>query len=299
MRLLAVFCLVACLGAGPAIAQAPPARPSAEAPPAPRWQRYPRAQEVVLQNIAAYVRVRPEDRSDVAIIVRNQGPLPAPTLRSSGRRLVIDGRQRGRLRGCEVRGASGFEVEIARQGRLSGAQLPVIELRVPEDAEVRATGAIRMHVASAENAEVRLDGCGDVDIERVEGVAEVSIAHDADLRIGEVGDLIAALAGDGDINAGIVRDSLTVSVAGAGRFEAARADGPTNVVVQGSGGALIRSGAAEDMTVIINGAGQVTHSGSAETLDAFIVGRGIARVGAVEGEISRRVFGGGQVIIGR
>jgi hypothetical protein len=43
----------------------------------------------------------------------------------------------------------------------------------------------------------------------------------------------------------------------------------------------------------------VTHNGSAETLDAVIVGDGDVRVRRVDGEISRRVFGDGDVIVGR
>jgi hypothetical protein len=263
------------------------------------WSRYPNASEVVLRNVAAYVRVRPEDRSDVAIAIVNHGPLAAPTIRRSGPRLIVDGRQRGQIRGCTVSGAAAFEVELARAGRLSGARLPIIELRVPERAFVNVTGAARVHVGSAESAKIGLDGCGDVDIERVEGDAEISVSHDATMRIYDVGDLVAVVAGEGSIGAGIVRDSLTVSIAGPGRFNAARADGPTSFVIQGPGEATVRDGEAEELSVVINGPGKVTHNGTAESLDVFIVGGGEVRVRDVEGQISRRVIGGGEVYIGR
>lgn len=306
----AALCFAALLGVPVASAQTtptapvvPPAAPTAHtAPAAPAglaWQRYPRASEVVLQNVAAYVRVRPEDREDVAVAIHNQGPLAAPTLRRSGRRLVVDGRQRGQVRGCTVRGAAGFEVETARQGRVSGAQLPIIELRVPERAFVSVNGAARMHVTTADSAKIRLDGCGDVDIEHVADEAEVSVSHDAVLRIYDVGSLIAVLAGETSVSAGVVRDGLTVSVAGPGSFNAVRADGPTSVVIQGPGQAHIRAGDAEDLSVVINGPGRVTHNGRAETLDAFIVGPGELRVRDVEGDVTRRVIGGGEVFVGR
>jgi len=307
MRLIAASCFAAALlGAGPAWAQTPPSAPSAPpavraAPAAPGsgWQRYVNAREVDLQNVAAFIRVRPEDRSDVAVSIVNPGALPAPNLRRSGRRLVIDGRLRGQIRACTVRGVADLEVQTARQGRVTGAQLPIIELRVPEDAVLTVSGAVRLHMSTAETLELRIDGCGDADVERVRDTAEVAVAGHADMRIHDSGELEALVAGDGSITAGIVRDGLTVSIAGPGNFSASRADGATNVVVQGPGHALIRAGRAEDVTVVVNGPGTFTHNGSAETLDALIVGGGEVRVREVEGDISRRVIGGGEVRIGR
>jgi len=310
MRLIAAAaCFAALLGSAPAWAQtspppppAPPAHAPRVAPVAPSglsWARYPNASEVVLRNVAAYVRVRPEDRSDVAIAIVNHGSLAAPTIRRSGRRLIVDGRQRGQIRGCTVSGAAAFEVDLARAGRVAGARLPIIELRVPERAFVSVTGAARVHVGRAESAKIGLDGCGDVDIEQVEDEAEISVSHDAVMRIYDVGDLVAIIAGEGSITAGIVRDALTVSIAGPGRFNAARADGPTSFVIQGPGEATVRDGDAEELSVVINGPGRVTHNGTAESLDVVIVGGGAVRVQDVEGAISRRIIGGGDVFIGR
>lgn len=312
MRLI-IACLAAfCAAAVPAAAQvAPPAPPPSvgnvapTAPVAPvapanlSLRRYPNTESVTLQNLAAYVRVRPEARDDIAVAVINEGPLAAPNVRASGRRLVIDGRQRGQLLTCTVRGPTGFEVRTRRQGRVGGAQLPVIEIRTPLDAHVSARGAVRMHVGAAENAEISLDGCGDVDIERVDETAQVVAAGYADLRIFDAGELIAAIAGDGSVDAGIVRDGLTVSIAGGGAFSATRVDGDANIVIQGAGRAAIEGGQAEAMTVVINGSGQFTHRGSAETLDTVIIGNGDVRVREVEGEVSRRVLGRGAVVIGR
>ena len=48
---------------------------------------------------------------------------------------------------------------------------PTIELRVPQNAIVSATGAVRMNVAPAQSATIGLGGCGDADIVRVEDEA--------------------------------------------------------------------------------------------------------------------------------
>lgn len=313
MRRLIACCFAISMSAAAAVAQTAPVAPPAPATPrvaptpptapvAParlEWRRYLRASEIRLENMAAYVRVRPEERDDVAVAIVNQGPLPAPNLRRSGRRLVIDGRLRGQLLTCTVRGATGFDVRTRRQGQVSGGQLPVIEIRVPLEAVVTARGAMRMHMTAAESAEVSFDGCGDADIERVDDLAQVAVAGDAKMRIFDAGELVAALAGEAQLEARYVRDGATVSIAGAGVFRAARADGPTNIVIQGAGEAAIGEGRAEDMTVVINGAGEVIHNGSAESLDVFIVGAGDVRVREVEGEVSRRVLGAGRVVVGR
>jgi hypothetical protein len=310
MRLLiSAACLIATLAA-PVWAQTPtpqaqPVPRIAEAAPAPlppsglRWQRYLRASEVQLQNLAAFVRIRPEDREDVAIAIVNPGPLEAPEVRRSGRRLVIDGRQRGRLQGCTVRGVAGFEVEIGRVGNVGSAQLPIIEIRVPERAVVSARGAMRLHLTRAESVQLAFDACGDAVVERVDDEAEISISHEARLRIFDVGQLEASLAGNAEVVAGYVRDGLTVSIAGPGRFQAARAEGPANFVIQGPGEATVRGGDLQELTVVINGPGRVEHGGSAESLDALIVGGGEVRVRDVDGDVTQRVIAGGDVIIGR
>lgn len=296
---LAAF--AALLAAAPAQAQpqAPPhPAPHAEAQ-ASAWARYAHATQVQLRDIAAYVRVTPQDRADVAVAVTNTGPLRAPEFRMNGERLVIDGKLRRQIRSCRARGADDFEVEISRRGRLSGAQLPTIEIRVPRDVVVIAGGAVRLHVGPSGSAQIRVDGCGDADIERVENRAEISVSGSPDLRLYDAGSAQIAVAGAGDVVLGVVRNGLTVSIAGAGDLTAARADGPTNIAVQGAGDVIIREGRATTLSIAIAGAGDVIHNGVADSLDAVIFGAGDVRVRRVNGEVSRRVLGVGEVIVGR
>lgn len=280
-----VLALAALLGAAPA-AQAQSG-----------FQRYAGASEVQLRDVAAIVRVTPENRTDVAVSIRAGGFDP-PQLRVSGDRLVIDGRLRRQIRSCRVDGQS-FEVTTARQGRVSGDQLMVIELRVPQNAVVSAGGAVRLHVAPSQAARIAVSGCGDAEIERVADEAEISVAGAPDVRLQEAGSATVSVAGAGDVMLGVVHDGLTVSIAGAGDFTAARADGPTNIAIQGAGDVTIREGRATTLSIAIAGAGDVVHNGSAETLDAAIFGAGDVRVRRVDGEVRRRVLGGGEVIVGR
>jgi hypothetical protein len=254
---------------------------------------------VQLRDVAGYVRVVPENRSDVAVAFINSGPLSAPEYRISRRRLIVDGRLRRQLRGCRVEGADGFSVTTARQGRVSNTQLPVIELRVPQNAVVAVSGAVRLHMAPAHAAQIRLDGCGDADIVRVEEDAELAVSGAQDVRLYEAGTASIALAGAGDVVVGVVRNGLTLSVAGSGDFIVARADGPTNIAIQGAGDVTIRDGRATSLSIAIAGSGDVVHNGSAERLDAVIFGSGDVRVRRVDGEITRSILGGGEVLVGR
>lgn len=283
--------------AGAAHAQTPDQ--AAPAPPmGPAWQRYVSATEVQLRNVAAFVRVTPENRTDVAIAITNPGVLRAPEVSRSGRRLIVDGKLRGQIRGCHIAGA-GFQVDTTRQGRLTAGQVLTIDIRVPQSAVVSASGAVRLQVGPSHTARVRLDGCGDADIERVEEMAEVSVSGSQGLRLYDVGTAEVALAGAGDVVLGVVRDGLTASIAGSGDVTVARADGPTNIAVQGSGDVLIREGRATTLSIAIAGSGDVVHNGSAERLDAAIFGAGDVRVRRVDGQVTRRVLGGGEVIVGR
>ncbi|MGQ0534070.1 MAG: GIN domain-containing protein [Caulobacteraceae bacterium] len=304
MRLVKTCCAVAfaiAASAGPAMAQtsADPPQPTHPVAHARMLTRFSDATSVQLRDVAAFVRVIPENRTDVAVGLVTPGALSAPEYRVSRRRLTIDGKLRRQIRTCRVSGADGFEVQTARHGRLSGAQLPVIELHVPQNAVVAASGAVRMHVGPAQSATIELSGCGDADIERVEDEAEIAVSGTQDVRLYEAGSATIALAGAGDIVVGVVREGLTLSVAGAGDFEAARADGPTTIVIQGAGDVQIRDGRATNLSVVIAGGGDVTHNGSAASLDAVILGGGDVHVRRVDGEVSRRVLGGGEVTVGR
>jgi hypothetical protein len=202
---LRITVIVAAFAAGPALAQTPPAHPAppaaAAAPAAQAWQRFAEAEEVQLRDVAAIVRVTPENRTDVALAIANGGPLRDPEVRVRGERLVVDGKLRRQIRSCRVRGQD-FEVTTGANGRLRGADLLVIDLRVPQSAVVSAGGAVRLHMAPSQSAQVRLDGCGEADIERVADAAEISVAGGPDVRLYEAGTATVSVAGSGDVVVG-------------------------------------------------------------------------------------------------
>jgi Putative auto-transporter adhesin, head GIN domain len=284
------FRLLAVAGLGLAFAGAVAAQPTATAP---AWRAYA-ADEVQLRDLAAIVRIVPEERRDIVARVTNSGSLPAPELRVSRGRLTIDGRTR-RIQ-CDGEDED-FSVRIGGRGRVRAAALPHIELRVPTDLVISSEGAAQISVAPARSLRVHLVGCADGNFERVRDNADISIAGGGNVRVAEAGSAAVQVAGGGDVSLGAIRSGLDVSVAGSGDVLVARADGPTNIAIQGSGDVLIRTGRATTLTVAIAGSGDVAHLGSAERLDASVIGSGDVSVARVSGQVSRRVLGSGEILV--
>lgn len=287
--------------AAPPAIPATPRTPRVVVTPPPRTphQQTVRVQgtELRLRDVVGRIIIRPENRTDISVSVINAGPLPSPEVRGAGRRVTIDGKLRRQIESCSVDG-NDFSVALERYGRLPQTRLPVIEVRTPQTVVVNGNGAVRMHVGRAENAVIRIEGCGEADLESVEETASLTVSGDMSLRAYDVGEASVRVAGTGEVTLGVVREGLAASLAGEGDLTAARVDGPTNIAVQGEGDVSIRSGRATVLSVVLAGEGDVTHNGSAETLDAVIVGDGDVYVRRVSGEVTRRVFGGGDVTIG-
>jgi hypothetical protein len=273
---------------------APASAQGTTAPPV--WTRRA-ATEVQMRGVAATIRVTPEDRADIAVSIANAGPLPTPEVRLSRGKVIIDGGLERRIQGCRTRG--GFEAQVRRRGWVAEANLPVINLRVPENAVVTAGGAVSVRVGPSENLQLFIDGCGAADVERVNRRADVAVAGGSlALRLYDAGEAAVRVAGGGDINIGVVRNGLELSIAGAGDVVVGRADGPTNIAIQGAGDVVIRDGRATVLSVVIAGAGDVTHHGEAQSLDVAIIGGGDVNVSRVSGEVTRHIIGGGDVTVG-
>ncbi len=298
-RTILAWCsLIAALCASVAYAQVqtPAVAPTAESL---NWRRYPSARAVQLRDVAALVVVTPELRADVAVAISPRGALPELELHSRGRRLQIDGGLRRRQIGaCRVLEGGGLEVQV-NGAWLAGEHLPTIHLRVPRDAVIAVRGATQLRMGRADSADIRLDGCGDADLEGADGDADVSVSGDRPrVRLYDADRASVRIAGDGDIVLGVVRRSLAVSIAGEGNVVAAHADGPTTIAIQGDGDVNVREGRAAPLSVVILGDGNVVHNGSTDRLDVAIFGEGDVRVREVTGAVTKRVLGDGNVVIG-
>lgn len=284
----------------PATGQGLPAHPPAPpaAPPPPAAVRYDSA-DVQVRGVAAIVRIIPQHRSDIAVAIFNPGPLPAPEARRRGARLVIDGGLNRKINRCRGE-RTDFAVHVDGHGWVGAAQMPMIELYVPEHVSFAGEGAMRLSVGPADSANIALHGmCGEADFESVRERGEFNIAGGGRLRVFDVGSLSLTVAGGGDVVLGVVRNGLELSLAGGGDVNAARVDGPTSLALQGGGDVTIRAGYANPLSIVMAGGGDVSHMGRATNLDAVLLGGGDVHVREVEGQVTRRVLGGGDITVGR
>lgn len=280
---------------------APPPAPRPPQPPAPvpvrqTWTIYHGASELQVRDAIAIIRIRPEDREDIAVSIRADGRLPAPSVRKSGRKLIIDGRAGP---GVSCGGDVGApRATHARYGQVSSADFPVIDIRTPESLEAGLNGALFTTIGPALEARLAIAGCGQTIVGPVDGDFDLALSGSADAVVGAVGAAQIRIAGAGDvILAGA--DALDVSIAGAGDLSAAHLDGgPARIAIQGAGDVVIAGGDADSLTVAIAGSGDVVFRGEARTLDAAIVGSGDVVVRHVEERVNQRVIGAGEVVVG-
>ncbi|MGE0829075.1 MAG: DUF2807 domain-containing protein, partial [Hyphomonadaceae bacterium] len=251
------------------------------------------ANELQIRDAAAIVRIDAENRRDVAISIENNGPLPNPRVRVSGRKLIIDGAA-GRIRDCED-----DSVSVGRHGEVPNARLPHIRVRMPMDAKIALGGAVTARIGPMDAAHIVVSGCGNVLFGDVATYLHLAVSGVGDVRGGRAGTAELSVAGASDVVIGDVEDGLTVSLAGAGDVSTGRLQGgDVRIVVQGAGDVTIGGGRAEDVTVVVTGAGSVDFPGRAQSLDAFVAGVGEVNVGAVSGQVNRRVLGLGEINIG-
>lgn len=302
MRFAAILCAAALMGGSAGAQTAPPIAPvphvfAAPSPPAPRlvrWTAYHGATEIQVRDAAAVLHITTEARPDVAISIENHGRVRAPTIRRSGDRLIIDGRQR-RVGQCRS-----DSVVLPQLGRVPYAELPIITVRMPRDAVISTSGAVRTRIGPMRSARLSFAGCGETIFGGVDGALNLALAGSGDVRGGGVGSAELRVAGSGDVVLGAVADGLTVSIVGASSVRTgAVLSGDLRIAVQGGGDVVMGGGRVEAVTVLVSGSGDVIFPGVARSLDAVVAGSGDVVIGSVTGPVTRRVAGSGDVIVGR
>ncbi|MGE0046097.1 MAG: hypothetical protein AB7J28_10290 [Hyphomonadaceae bacterium] len=247
-----------------------------------------------MRDAAALLAVTAEDREDIAVNIEQRGPLPEPRLRRSGDRLIVDGRV-GRVRGCDAE-----DVTLARHGRLTYSQLPIVRVRMPRDAVISISGAVKSHIGPTQSARIALATCADTVLGDVAGPLNLALAGNGNVRGGAVERAELRAAGSGAVTLGAIEQGLIVSIFGSSSVRTGPVrSGDVRIAVQGSGDVIMGGGRSDAMTIFVGGAGEVIFPGAARSLDAVVAGSGDIVVGSVTGPVTRRIAGGGDVIIGR
>ena len=274
------------------------------------------ATELKIRDVAAVVKIVPEDRADISIEIANPGALAMPRVHMDGGVLVVDGGLDRRVRHCNTRGGA-IEASVNGVGDVSEAQMPVITAHVPRAVDLSVGGAVRTEIGPSASADLSFAGCGPATIADVAGALELNAAGAGDVTVGAVKSASISAAGTGDTTIGAVGEGLEISVAGAGDVTAASLTGPLDVSIAGSGDVVVLAGAVGDadisiagsgsvdlassvgrLGVSIMGSGDVTVRGPAAAVDANIMGSGDVQIVSVSGEVQKAVMGSGSVRIG-
>jgi len=174
-----------------------------------------------------------------------------------------------------------------------------------ENADIRVNGAgdvsvgavhdmLKAHIGgsgdidalSAKTADLAIGGSGDISIGDIDGAASLRINGSGDIDVDDIGGaLIANINGSGDIKTGDVKKGGAFSISGSGDIMAASINGNVNAKIHGSGDIKIASGRAEDLKVLVHGSGDFYFGGVSSNLDALAHGSGTIRVRQNKGSL--------------
>ena len=252
---------------------------------------------IEIRDAAVRVTIIPEDRQDVKVqMVTTNAALPL-VVRYELDHVIVEGHLRHRVWGCSTMFGKTM-VRVRGVGEVPLDSLPQIVVRTPMSAHVGVSQAVFGSIGRSDALTLANAGCGDWTVANVRGRLEISDAGSGDVRAGSAGELIARVAGSGDITLRDIRGSATVDVAGSGDVAMGSVNGPLHTNVMGSGDVKIDGGRASDMVVHIAGSGDVRFGGTAGSLDASVAGSGDVDVAKVEGSIHKASFGSGGINIG-
>src|SRR5690606_25899533 len=140
--------------------------------------------ELRIRNIAAFVTITPEDRTDYSVEIDNQaGQLPMPTVAADNGRLLIDGQLRGRVRGCGEDGSA--TVRGYGDGEFAAAELPRITIRAPRTLHLDRSGAGTTEVGATQSLELEVSGCSTTTAGDVAGALTMDVARSEERRGGK------------------------------------------------------------------------------------------------------------------
>lgn len=250
---------------------------------------------VEIRGAAVRVVVIPEARSRIAVSVIKANPLIPLKITRRGDKVTIRGDVSHQVSGCPA----GRTVQIRGRGSIAVADLPRVVVRTPWDVHMLASEAVFGAVGRSANLDLTNLGCGDWVIGNVRGRLKLSQAGSGGARAGAAGAADISMAGSGSIAMGEIHAGLTAISSSAGNITVASVTGPLSVRVAGSGDIRAKTGKVTDMNASIAGSGDIRYGGTAETLVASVAGPGGITVAEVSGPVTRRIFGSGEIRVGK
>jgi hypothetical protein len=226
---------------------------------------------------ALNLEIIPEDRAEVAALLKPANGAPPQTLRP--------GPDNAFVIATDAR---------ARCPATRRADAPTLVLRTPRSVQVRTRGAIAADVGPAERLQIISTGCA---AWRVTSANQLwaALAKNASLRGGRVEDARLNLRGRSVAEVETIGRSLDLVSRGPGRVAVGRLDGMVDAELWGPGRLDVGSGFAGQERLWVKGRGHIFHRGEAGIVSAEARLGGKIRIRQARGVIS----GAGDVEVGR
>ena len=259
--------------------------------------------QIELRDLAARVVVTPEDRSDIDIRVR-YGKAKVPTLMVShrGNVTVLNGHLSAQppsfgnftlaIKFDDIVASNG-SVEISGLGKVDVEDLPLVFIRVPNNAVVKDSGYSVGHINPSKSLDMIMNGSGDWSIDPVAGPLNIIDSGSGNIHVTSAGDGIIDNMGSGDIVVDSMRN-LKLSMTGSGGFSTHQAL-DTDIQNQGSGDVSLRNVRA--ITAKLNGSGDLILGDVTSGLTLINCGSSDVSADKVVGQVSLNLAGSGDVDI--
>ncbi|ESQ86882.1 hypothetical protein ABAC460_21940 [Asticcacaulis sp. AC460] len=254
--------------------------------------------QIELRDLAARVVVTPEDRSDIDIKVRyGKAKVPALMVSQRGNVTVLNGHLSGgrglaHIEFDEEDLARG-QVVIAGMGKVKIDDLPLVFVRVPNNAVVKDAALTVGHVKPSLSLDMIMSGGGQWTVEPVAGPLNIINSGSGDISLSTAGDAIIDNTGSGDIDVQSVR-RLKLTQTGSGGFSAQNSL-DVEIFNQGSGDVQVMS--ARSVKAKMNGSGDLSLGNVMNGLTLVNTGSSDVSVQKIAGPVSLSLAGSGDVDI--
>ena len=256
------------------------------------------APRLAIRGAAVQVAIVPEARSDIVVTVTKANRALPLRITRFGDTTFIDGALGHRIHGCAlIAGALG--VRVRGLETVAAADLPRVTIRTPLNVRVSAGDGVNGVIGRSSSLEFENRGCGRWTIANVRGRLSLGQIGSGESRVGQAGSADLNVAGGGAISTRAIHGPLTAVSSGAGAVQVDAVNGPVILRIAGSGSVGVQSGVATQLNVSIAGSGAARFGGEAKSLIASVAGPGYISVARVSGPVSRRIFGAGEIHLGR
>ena len=153
--------------------------------------------------------------------------------------------------------------------------------------------AVEARFGRVQSAKIVIEGSGRIAVGVVKETIDAKVEGSGTITAAAARDAQVSIEGVGDVTLGPLVGGLSADVEGSGDIRVAKVAGPVSIDIEGSGDVAVESGQASPFSVQIDGSGDVVFKGHAINPKISIEGSGDVTVGSYSGALSQSIDGSG------